>query len=583
MALFLVAVVLPLRDKHPVLGHSMDRANSINSHPAWANSDANGSYHAGVNGAGNAAQGETQPPIGCAKCSSVTAPLYVLPPHRHSEQGSSAQPGGHQHALPRCNNHHQSQRVSLASGGHPSGEMAVPLCPTCTADGERGFTTQGPNGSRLTWQHDNAVAKSGAHTGAAVSEPPTAAAHAHAPCSPADCSVLVADSDAARRADLVSRLRGCGYLSVASTDLRAVELSAQLLGRTGSDPSKHTSHPCTHLLLLPLALGDSPAARAAQMAQRTVLSLLEKHPQELSCLTVVLVSSGPIPPSVVAEALHSGIGDVLEGPLTSKDVQSLWKVAWRQCLPTRSSADGFAPSEDLADHIVDPPSCLPRRSSCTADAATAAAPSQQPQLASQANTAPPQLLQWVIHRRPEADAELDRQCALAVFHQVLCIVALHHSTTGGQPLGAALLLSLNVEPATYTVSRCPSTQPLPPVFSLPQIAQLMLLQDGEPFTPQSDIYTLGCLLFCMLQPAAASCKQAMLDLRNRILPQAFLQQRPCDAAMVLSMLHPAPAQRPSARDVSSNTLFSQVGAAALTPPPPPPLSFRPRHLGRKMG
>lgn len=65
---------------------------------------------------------------------------------------------------------------------------------------------------------------------------------------------------------------------------------------------------------------------------------------------------------------------------------------------------------------------------------------------------------------------------------------------------------------------------------------------------QRHSYSLGVLFFDLLYAApggAAGRMKALMDLRQRVMPPAFLQQQPQEAALLLALLHPDPAERPS--------------------------------------
>jgi WD40 repeat protein len=74
-------------------------------------------------------------------------------------------------------------------------------------------------------------------------------------------------------------------------------------------------------------------------------------------------------------------------------------------------------------------------------------------------------------------------------------------------------------------------------------------------------YSLGVLFFDLLYAApggAAGRLRALADLRQRILPPTFLQAHPQEAALVLSLLHPEAAVRPSLQQLLSGELLQSV-------------------------
>jgi protein suppressor of PHYA-105 1 len=74
-------------------------------------------------------------------------------------------------------------------------------------------------------------------------------------------------------------------------------------------------------------------------------------------------------------------------------------------------------------------------------------------------------------------------------------------------------------------------------------------------------YRLGVLFFDLLYAAPggpAGRLRALADLRQRILPPAFLQAHPQEGALLLSLLHPEPAARPSLQQLLSCELLCGV-------------------------
>jgi hypothetical protein len=66
--------------------------------------------------------------------------------------------------------------------------------------------------------------------------------------------------------------------------------------------------------------------------------------------------------------------------------------------------------------------------------------------------------------------------------------------------------------------------------------------------PKCDSFSLGVLFFDLFWAAPGGSRaQCILDLRQRILPPAFLLQRPQEAAFTLALLHPDPDVRPSVK------------------------------------
>ena len=64
--------------------------------------------------------------------------------------------------------------------------------------------------------------------------------------------------------------------------------------------------------------------------------------------------------------------------------------------------------------------------------------------------------------------------------------------------------------------------------------------------PKCDSFSLGVLFFDLFWAAPGGSRaQCIQDLRQRILPPAFLLQRPQEAAFTLALLHPDPDVRPS--------------------------------------
>jgi WD40 repeat protein len=77
--------------------------------------------------------------------------------------------------------------------------------------------------------------------------------------------------------------------------------------------------------------------------------------------------------------------------------------------------------------------------------------------------------------------------------------------------------------------------------------------------PKCYSFSLGVLFFDLFwAPAEGGRVRALQDLRQRVLPSAFLRQRPQEAAFVLALLHPDPSVRPSVEELIGGELLGGV-------------------------
>jgi protein suppressor of PHYA-105 1 len=137
---------------------------------------------------------------------------------------------------------------------------------------------------------------------------------------------------------------------------------------------------------------------------------------------------------------------------------------------------------------------------------------------------------------------------------MLSHVAEHHASYG-TPWGLSLLHNFVVLP-NDEVTCCIPTSVASPTVDCEQ-AELFAAPEGANNGTAADIYTLGCVFFRLLHrlPQGVDARQVMVELRNRILPIAFLQQQPMASAFILAMLHPNPSSRPSVDDLLSHDML----------------------------
>jgi len=78
------------------------------------------------------------------------------------------------------------------------------------------------------------------------------------------------------------------------------------------------------------------------------------------------------------------------------------------------------------------------------------------------------------------------------------------------------------------------------------------------YNEKTDIFSLGIIFFELYYPCETKMEKArvLADLRNRILPPAFLQKYPQEAAFVLWLLNPNPDARPGVDEIMRNHLIT---------------------------
>eukprot|EP00026_Physarum_polycephalum_P004424 Phypoly_transcript_04443.p1 GENE.Phypoly_transcript_04443~~Phypoly_transcript_04443.p1 ORF type:complete len:628 (+),score=134.15 Phypoly_transcript_04443:193-2076(+) len=78
------------------------------------------------------------------------------------------------------------------------------------------------------------------------------------------------------------------------------------------------------------------------------------------------------------------------------------------------------------------------------------------------------------------------------------------------------------------------------------------------YNEKTDIFSLGIIFFELYYPCSTKMEKArvLADLRNRILPPAFLQKYPQEAAFVLWLLNPNPDARPGVDEIMRNHLIT---------------------------
>lgn len=78
------------------------------------------------------------------------------------------------------------------------------------------------------------------------------------------------------------------------------------------------------------------------------------------------------------------------------------------------------------------------------------------------------------------------------------------------------------------------------------------------YNEKTDIFSLGIIFFELYYPCSTKMEKAraLADLRNRILPPAFLKKYPSEAAFVLWLLNPNPAERPGVDEIIRNHLIT---------------------------
>ena len=83
--------------------------------------------------------------------------------------------------------------------------------------------------------------------------------------------------------------------------------------------------------------------------------------------------------------------------------------------------------------------------------------------------------------------------------------------------------------------------------------------DGSNYSYQTDVYSLGIILFELLHPFGSAMERAKVlqQLRNHIVPEEFVTALPKEAALILWMMSPNPETRPTIDDIFKLEWFSQ--------------------------
>ncbi|GAX79000.1 hypothetical protein CEUSTIGMA_g6440.t1 [Chlamydomonas eustigma] len=83
-------------------------------------------------------------------------------------------------------------------------------------------------------------------------------------------------------------------------------------------------------------------------------------------------------------------------------------------------------------------------------------------------------------------------------------------------------------------------------------------QPGGHANEKSNIFSLGMLFFELFYGIMENRELVLKDVRQRVLPRAFLQSQPKEAAFTLALLHPSPASRPSVEDLLASDMFKEA-------------------------
>lgn len=284
----------------------------------------------------------------------------------------------------------------------------------------------------------------------------------------------------------------------------------------------------------------------------------------------------------VFECISNGAEEYLVKPVTKKEVQNIWQHVWRRVTSYQQleapEADRAAPSSPRAWQ-----SGVSTNTGDPAFAAGAAGDSPPVPAALPDSTKPEQVAnvggsnscmngvsaRQAVTKRRKAAADycqlsrwllrpsrtIDRQESAWIFCEALLLLL--EGTLPGRDTGrvlhpGVLLLHKNGQ-VTYSESVQDDDSGAAAYYRSPELAA------GNPATTSSDAFSLGILSFELFYPVTEGDRAALLsDLRQRILPPAFLRSCPQEVALILSMLHPDPQGRPTLEDLRSSEKFSSI-------------------------
>uniref|UniRef100_A0A383VI30 Response regulatory domain-containing protein n=1 Tax=Tetradesmus obliquus TaxID=3088 RepID=A0A383VI30_TETOB len=415
------------------------------------------------------------------------------------------------------------------------------------------------------------------------------AAHLESVLHPQDVHVLLVDDEQLSRLVVGNLLRKCDYkVTVAESGAQALEVLQRSLPGT------------FQLILTDVMMPDVDGL--------DILRYVRSNAQ-LADLPVIMMSANERKDAVF-EAIRGGAEEYLVKPVTKKEVQNIWQHVWK-----RLSAAKLLRDQHEADlHTDDAPAAATTTGTQpTSNNTTSLGSSQQQQQLvqqqqQQLQVQQRQLLQSMqqLHRtsqvvqqpdplapgqqRPKqqqqqqqrqkvvlsqwlqrAKRSVNAKESIWLFCEVLLLLQDIAAATAGSSAGllppgvvrpSRLLLHSSGRVTAAATAAAVDAQEEAAYQSPEEAAAAADSAAAAAVDPARKYsYSLGVLLFDLLyaaQGGPAGRLRALAELRQRSMPPAFLQAHPQEAALLLSLLHPDAAARPSLQQLLASELLCGV-------------------------